>query len=61
MSLELIWEKIPVKRHKVDVDRIQDQFDRHENGDQVFPGQESVDADKKHQGADNKKIRQWNF
>ena len=39
-----------VKCHEIDADRIQDQFNRHQHGDQVFPYKETVDPDEKYYG-----------
>jgi hypothetical protein len=55
MAIKLIRIEKPVEYHKVDIDRIEDQFYGHQHGDQISSCQETVDADKEHQGTDNKK------
>ena len=56
MSLQLIRIQIPVKYHKIDIHRIQYQFNRHQHGNQVPAGKKTINAYKKHQGAYNQKM-----
>jgi hypothetical protein len=55
MAMHLIRIKKPVENHKINVHRIEYQFNGHEHGNQISSCQETVDANKEHQGTDNKK------
>src|SRR5258706_8860034 len=44
------------KSHKIDVDRQQDQFDRHQNDDYVFPVEENTEYPKRKQNCRNGKV-----
>jgi hypothetical protein len=46
-AIQLIGVQVFVECHKIDVHTIQDQFDRHQHGDQVAPGEQPIHADKK--------------
>jgi hypothetical protein len=56
VTLELTRVKVFVERDKVDIHRIQDELDRHQDGDEVAPGDEAVNADKKHRRADHQEM-----
>jgi hypothetical protein len=56
MPLQLIRVQIPVKNNKIDVDRIQYQFNRHEHGDEVSPCKKPKNANKKYQRAYDQKV-----
>jgi hypothetical protein len=55
MSMEQIWIKELVEYHKIYIHRIEYQLDGHQHGNQISSRQKPVDADKEHQGTDNKK------
>jgi hypothetical protein len=44
-----------VKCHEIDIYRIEDQFYRHQNGDQVLPDQKPIYPDEEHDGAGDEK------
>jgi hypothetical protein len=55
MALKLSGIQIPVKGQKVNIYRIQNQLNRHQNGNDVLAGNKSVNTDKKHERTGNEK------
>jgi hypothetical protein len=55
MALQLIGIKKPVENHKINIDRIENQLNGHQHRNQISSGQETIDADKEHQGTDDQK------
>jgi hypothetical protein len=55
MAMKQVWIKKLVENHKINIHGIEDQFDRHQHGNQISSCQEAVDANEEHQGTDNKK------
>ena len=52
-------EKKAVEYGEVDVDRIQNQFNANEHGEQVASGKEPIDAYKHHEGGNHQIIFHW--
>ena len=48
MSLQLIRIQIAVENHKINIDRIQDEFNSHQHGNQVTANDETANSDEKH-------------
>jgi len=55
VALQLVGIEKPVENHEINIDRIENQLDGHQHRNQISSGQETVDANKEHQGTDNEK------
>jgi hypothetical protein len=55
VALKLVGIQKPVENYKIDIDRVEDEFNGHQHRNQISSGQKTIDADKEHQGTDNKK------
>lgn len=60
MTLQLIGKEVPVEHHEINVYGIENQFNRHQHGDQVSPDDKAADPDEKHPGTEDKKMGDWN-
>jgi hypothetical protein len=56
VALEIVRVQIPVKCHEINIDRIQYQFYRHQDGNQVLSRKESVNTEEEHDGTDDQEI-----
>jgi hypothetical protein len=56
MPLQLVGVQVFIENDEIDIHRVQHQFDRHEDGDQVPSDQEPVDPYKEHDCGDNQEM-----
>jgi hypothetical protein len=61
MTMQLIRIEKPVEDHEINIDRIENQLNRHQHGDQISSCQETIDAYEEHQGTDYKKGIEWDI
>ncbi len=61
LSVQMTGIEVMVEGHKVDVDSIQHQFQRHQDGDEAPANNESVHANEKHQRSHDEYVLQGNF
>jgi hypothetical protein len=57
-AIDLIGLQVIIKSDEVDIDTVQDQLDRHQHGDQVPPGEQTVHPDKEQRCADEQDMGQ---
>ena len=48
----------PVERDQIDINGVEHQLQRHQDGNGITPGQNSVDTDRKQNGGQGQKVRQ---
>jgi hypothetical protein len=56
VPLQLIGKQIAVEGHKIDVHRVEDQLNRHQDGDQVPSREKAVNTNEEHDGAQDQEI-----
>ena len=60
MSLQVTGVKVFIENDKIDGDRVQHQFQRHQDGDEVTAHQEAINPDKEHDRGDDQEMDDWN-